>query len=348
MLSGRTPTAHGRRTQAAEGDGAWGRRRRAGRFPRAGLALWLATSIASLAACSSTPAFAGWTAEQLYAHGEQAFAEEDWGDAREAFEHVLLTFPGFSGAVDARFFLARAFFEDEQYVSAVSEFTRIVQTYPDHERVGEAWMGLCRSYAAMSPNPQRDQGYTQQARTTCDNVAVDYRGTPAGDSAAIVAAQMLDKLAARAFGEAQFYFRRGLSIAAERGFLQVLEAFPATTSAPLALARLIEIYEELGWDEEREESETRLLEDYPDSAEAQALAAKGEPGAPRDAAAAGRPWSPPPATSLPPKQPGVAGGKSLSEPWSPSPATSLPPRFALGPEGSVPFSHVHVQPDGPY
>lgn len=283
MLRPRAWTGHGRRTRAA------------GRLRRRGPAPFLAAAIASAAACASTPAFAGWTAEQLQAHGEQAFAEENWGDAREAFEHLLLTFPGFPGVVDARFHLARTFFEDEQYVSAVSEFTRIVQSYPDHERAGEAWMGLCRSYAAMSPHPQRDQGYTQQARTTCDNVAVDYRDTPAGDSAAVVAAQMLDKLAARAFGEAQFYFRRDLYHAAELGFLQVLEAFPGTTSAPLALARLIDIYAQWGWDEEREESETRLLEDYPDSPEAQALAEKGKPGAARGVAAA-------PAATEPPRQ----------------------------------------------
>ncbi len=224
------------------------------------------------AACSSTPAFSGWTAEQLFEHGEQAFAERDWDEARDAFEHVLLAFPGFGQVVQARFYLAQTFFEDEEFVSAVSEFTRIVQSYPDHERAGDAWMGLCRSYAAMSPNPQRDQQYTQQARTTCDNVAVDFRGTAVGDSAAAVAGQMFDKLAARAYGEAHFYFQRDIYESAELGFLQLLEEFPNTESAPLALARLIEIYEEWGWDEEREEHETRLLEEYPDSSPAQELA----------------------------------------------------------------------------
>lgn len=244
---------------------------------RAGLAAALAAGAAFSAACSSTPKFAGWTAEQLYEHGEQAFAEEDWGDAREAFEQVLLTFPGFAGIVDARYFLARSFFEDEEYVSAVAEFTRIVQAYPDHERADEAWMGLCRSYAAMSPHPQRDQQYTQQARTTCINVATDFRGTPTGDSAAAVARDMLDKLAARAYGEAHYYFQRDLYESAERGFMQLLDAFPTTASAPRAIARLIDIYEEWGWDEERAEQEERLLDEFPDSPEAQTVAEKAKP-----------------------------------------------------------------------
>ncbi len=253
---------------------------------RVRLAVALAATVAPSSACSSTPPFAGWTAEQLYAHGEEAFAEEDWGDAREAFEHILLSYPGFAGVVDARYYLARAFFEDEEYVSAVSEFTRIVQAYPDHERADDAWMGLCRSYAALSPHPQRDQQYTQQARTTCENVATDFRGTATGDSAAVVAGRMQDKLAARAFGEAQFYFQRDIYQSAELGFLQLLDEFPNTVSAPLALVRLIEIYEKWGWDEERDEHEDRLLEEYPDSPEARTVAAKVRPDSTAGSAAA--------------------------------------------------------------
>lgn len=251
------------------------RDRSAGRadLARAAWLRWVAaTGAAAAVACSSTPAFSGWTAEQLYAHGEQAFAEQDWGEARDSFEHLLLTFPGFGQVVEARSYLAQAFFEDEQYVSAISEFTRIVQAYPDHESAGDAWMGLCRSYAAMSPHPQRDQQYTRQARTTCENVASDFRGTAVADSAMAVAGRMFDKLAARVYGEAQFYFQRDIYESAELGFLRLLELFPNTTSAPLALVRLIEIYDQWGWDEEREQYETQLLEDYPDSPEAREFA----------------------------------------------------------------------------
>ena len=232
----------------------------------------------------------------MYAHGEEAFSEEDWGGARDAFEQLLLTYPGFAQVVEARSYLARAFYEDEQYVSAVSEFTRIVQAYPDHERTGDAWMGLCRSYAAMSPHPQRDQQYTRQARTTCENVASDFRGTAVGDSALAVAAQMFDKLAARAYGEAHFYFQRDIYESAELGFLQLLESFPNTQSAPLALARLIEIYEEWGWDEEREQHETRLLEEYPNSPAAQEVA-RAKP----DSTAAAPAWPRPPGWAAPPR-----------------------------------------------
>ena len=224
------------------------------------------------AACSSAPPFSGWTPEQLYEHGQRAFDEGDWSEARRAFERLVLTFPAFDQAVDARHYLARAFYANGDFLSAVSEFTRIVQVYPDHERTLEAWMGLCRSYASMSPHPQRDQQYTIQARTTCQNVASDFRGMPVGDSAATVAREMHAKLGDKAYSEGYFYFQRDILISAELVFLDLVEVFPDTDSAPQAMARLIEIYEEWEWDDQLDEFRTRLLQTYPDSPEAKALA----------------------------------------------------------------------------
>lgn len=249
-----------------------------GRFRRTVRALATWGAAWSVGACASTPPFAGWTADELYEHGRQAFADEDWDEARRALERLMLTFPGFAEVLDARHTLAQAFFADEEYVSAVSEYTRIAQTYPDDERVAEAWMGLCRSYAALSPHHQRDQQYTLQARTTCQNVAQDYRGEPVGDSAQVVALEMHAKLAEKSYGEGYFYFQRDIFESAELIFLDLVDVFAETGAAPRAMARLIEIYEEWGWDEQQEEFTARLLESYPESPEAQALDPSGQGG----------------------------------------------------------------------
>ena len=225
------------------------------------------------AACASAPPYSGWTAEQLYEHAQRAFEDGDWGEARRAFERLVLTFPGFDQAVEARHYLARSFFNAEEYLSAVSEFTRIVQVYPDHERTPEAYMGLCRSYAGMSPHPQRDPQYTIQARTTCRNVAGDFPGTPQGDSAAAVASDMHNKLGQRAYEEGYFYLQREVLESAEHVFLYVLESYPDTEAAPRAMARLVEIYREWEWDDQIEEFRQRLLNTYPDSPEAREVLA---------------------------------------------------------------------------
>lgn len=223
------------------------------------------------AACSSAPPYSGWTPEQLYAHAQRAFEDGNWGEARRAFERLVLQFPLFENAVDARYYMARSFHEDRDYISAIAEFTRIVQVFPDHQLAADAWMGLCAAYAAMSPHPQRDQAPTAQARINCRNVANDLQGTPIGDSAAVLARRMEDKLAERAYGEGVHYYRNRLLESAELYFLSLLEFYPNTASAPRAMARLVQIYERWGWDEQRDEMVTRLLQTFPDSPEARAL-----------------------------------------------------------------------------
>ena len=222
-------------------------------------------------ACSTAPPYAGWTPEQLYEHGQRAFDEGDWHEARRAFERLVLNFPGFDQAVEARHYLARAFFQDEDYLSAVAEFTRIAQLYPDDLRSASAWMGLCSSYAAMSPNPQRDQQYTVQARNTCRQVAGDFQSVPVGDSAAAVAVEMHNKLGLKALSVGQFYFQRKIYDSAEHVFCRLLEDYPDTDAAPTALAQLSEIYENWGWDDDREQAKAWLLRTYPESPEARAL-----------------------------------------------------------------------------
>ncbi len=223
------------------------------------------------AACSSAPPYSGWTPEQLYEHGQRAFDEGDWGEARRAFERLVLTFPGFDQAVDARYMMAEATYRDSDYLGAISEFRRLVDLYPDHARADQAWMGLCRANASLSPHSQRDQTPTMQAQRICANVGGDFAGTEIGDSAAVIAGRMTDQLAERAYDVALFYFRRKLFDSAEIAFLDLLCLYPASTSAPEALERLIDTYEEWDYDEPVEQIRARLQRTCPSPPEARGL-----------------------------------------------------------------------------
>ena len=112
---------------------------------------------------------------------------------------------------------------------------------------------------------------TFQALTNCGNVANDFRGTLIGDSAAVLVRTMENDLAERAYGESDFYFRRRILESAELYFLDLLRLYPNSDSAPRAMARLVDIYERWGWEDQRDEFRRRLLEIFPDSHEARAL-----------------------------------------------------------------------------
>ena len=55
------------------------------------------------------------------------------------------------------------------------------------------------------------------------------------------------------------------------GFQDVLENFPQTRFAPMAIFSLIDAYDRLGYVEEAQAQRDRLLQQFPDSAEARQL-----------------------------------------------------------------------------
>lgn len=217
----------------------------------------------------------------MYRLAQEEMAREDYGDAAETLDRLLLVHPTFEQGAEANFMLARAYFLDGKYITSASEYTRFLDRYPAHPRAPEAALGVCRSYAALSPKTQRDQTFTDQALGVCRNVVADYGTHPVATEAAEVANRMREKLARKVFDNGQYYLRRELWDSAIIYFQDLVQAYPDTDYAPRALAGIIQAYQEIGYDDEVERFRDQLLTRYPDSPEAQALEGRsgneGEP-----------------------------------------------------------------------
>lgn len=223
------------------------------------------------AACASTSKFEGMDAEAIYRLGQDKYENEDWSDASEAFDRILLTFPGYAQIAEVAFLYAESEFRAGRYISSAAEYTRFLGDYPAHPRAPEAALGVCKSNEALSPHSQRDQTFTEQAVTVCSNVARDYRGTEFGAEAERVALQMREKLAQKIWDEGKYYLKRGLDFSAVIYFEWVLEDYPETTWAPKSLVGIIDAYTSIGYEDEIASARNRLLTEYPDSPEAQAI-----------------------------------------------------------------------------
>lgn len=220
-------------------------------------------------ACSSSPRFQGMTSEQIFEAGVQSFEAGDWDDAREAFDRVLTTDPGFARRAEARLYLARAYFQDEEYILAANEFELFLMRSPTHEAAPEASLGICRSYAELSPIPQRDQEYTRRAERRCRETANEFANHDAGATADSIRRVMTNRLAEKWYLEGRWYQRHVGHPPAILIFEEIIDHFPGTEWAPRAMWRLYRAYEELGWQEEMDEVARRLLFLYPDSEAAQ-------------------------------------------------------------------------------
>lgn len=221
-------------------------------------------------ACGGASRYDALDAPELYRLAQQEVAEEDLGDASEALDRLMLRFPEFDSIQPAMLLLGDVYYEDDKYVTAAAQFSRFVSRYPASPEVPRASFRICQSYAEMSRNPQRDQTETNQALSVCRGVARDFFGTQFADSAATLAGQMIEKLAEREYDIARFYYQRRGFDASVKYFEKVVEAYPETEFAPLALVGIMDAYTEiaknspdLGYEQEVELARERLITQYP-------------------------------------------------------------------------------------
>jgi outer membrane protein assembly factor BamD len=228
-----------------------------------------------LGGCASTPPYQGMSADQLFDLGSQRFQEENWGKAAEVFERLVFADPGYPRIVEARMYMARAYYNKGEYITSVSEFTRILDRHPGHPLAPEASLGICKSYAAQSPHVQRDQTATVYAWNSCENTVTDFRNHPVADEARAIRDEMESKLAQKIFLAGDFYYRRKFYHSGIIYFNDLLRQYPRNEWASQALLRLFQSYAAMEWDTEAEEVRARILREFPDSEAAREVRSDG-------------------------------------------------------------------------
>ncbi len=224
-------------------------------------------------ACASVPAYLGMDAEELWEEGVRAYEGEDWDHAIEVLERMVIQNPGHARGPEARMYIARAYAQRREYVTAAAEFERFLQLHRNHGLAPEASLAICQAYADLAPHPQRDQSYTRQAEEACAQTWLDYRGLTIAETADSIRVVMENRLAERAFQEAQFY-ERFVPPSAPDYFERVVSNYGQTDWAPRALLAKYRLYVSFGWEPEADETSARLFADYPDSQPARDLAAE--------------------------------------------------------------------------
>ncbi|MDH5590646.1 MAG: outer membrane protein assembly factor BamD [Gemmatimonadota bacterium] len=232
-----------------------------------------------LAACSSQPPYQGMGAADLYDLALRQYQAGEYQDAIRALDRLFVAYGGWEQMSEARLLMGHAYFAKEEYLTAQSEYQRFVDRYPAHPEASNAALGICRSLSALSPNPHRDQTYTEEAITVCRNVVLDYAGTPASLEAGGIANAMRLKLAEKEYLNADFYFRREMYDSAIKYFEFVVDLYPETEWAPRALLGIYRANTAIGYDDLADDARRRLVQDYPDSVEAQSVRTEGESGA---------------------------------------------------------------------
>jgi len=226
---------------------------------------WLALLTLTLVGCGGGGRYQGLDAGTLFQTAQTEFAAEEYGNAIEALERLTADFQSYEGLAEGRFLLAEAYFQREEYITAQAEYQRFLDRYVGHPSSSAASLGMCKSLAGLVPHPQRDQGFTRDAITTCGNVIIDYAGSAESTEAAQIRQSLRETMAEKEFLTANHYFRRKQDDPAIKYFEFVVEFYPETPFAPRALLGIYYANERIGYDDLAEEARARLLSEYPDS-----------------------------------------------------------------------------------
>jgi outer membrane protein assembly factor BamD len=234
------------------------------------IALAAAATLGGCAVFRSPPPL---TADTAYQRGMEAYEARRYRRAAELLQQFVTAVGPDARVKPALMALARSRMETREYVSAAADYLRVATQFPGDPEAVDARFGLCDAYYRLSPRAQLDQEYTQAAITYCDSYVQYYPASERAAEAGRYVAELRGRLAEKVYLNGFYYFRRGMYDASVLYFDRVLAQFPETRHAPVALGRLVEAYARVGYREEEAEARARLLREYPESAEARALAA---------------------------------------------------------------------------
>lgn len=246
------------------------------KWPRLACAFGAVAALLVTSACGggSASRYAGMTADDLFALANERYESGDHGETIQVLDRILVAHGDWERIPEARLMLGNVYFERGDFLTARSEYTRFLDRYAGHPRSGEAGLGICKSLSSLAPNPERDQGYTQEAISSCRNVVIDFAGNPASTEAARISNELRHTMAQKEFLTGEFYYRRKLWDAAIKYYEFVANLYPESEFAAPSLLGVYRSNLEIGYEDLAGEARDLLLSRYPDSDAAEAIRAE--------------------------------------------------------------------------
>ncbi len=115
-------------------------------------------ALLSLVACKTGPDLSAdyaQTARENYELALGEFTDEDWDEAIQYADFVRIRFPFSRYAVEAEMLIARAEFEQGNYLTAQDGFRQFAKLHPTHEHTRNGWASYMAAAAAYMNGPQR-------------------------------------------------------------------------------------------------------------------------------------------------------------------------------------------------
>src|SRR3954463_9408581 len=149
------------------------------------------------------------TPEMAYVRGMQAYQAHRWARAAD----LIKRWADANAAGDPRMpvallALGNSHLHTGEFLTASTEFLRLITDYAQDAEQQPARYGLCQAYHSLSPRAPLDQQDTETAITYCASFAEYFSAAPQADSARGWVSEMREKLAYKSYLNGLFYLKR--------------------------------------------------------------------------------------------------------------------------------------------
>jgi outer membrane protein assembly factor BamD len=218
-----------------------------------------------IAGCSSSFDTTNLGPGERLSHAQKLYYDEDYLDALNEFQNIILQFPGNAVIDDAQYYLGLTRYKRGEYILAAFEFSRLIKTMPASEFVPDAQYMLAQSYYELSPVYNLDQTYTKKSieefQAFIDFFPANERVTEAEKKIN----ELNSKLAQKEFNNAVIYEKMEYYNAAIIYYNNVSELYHDTKYAPTALYNRIQLLVNRGRTKEAVGDIDKFMQRYPEN-----------------------------------------------------------------------------------
>lgn len=202
---------------------------------------------------------------QIFAQGEQQFANGNPRQAAETFNEIERLYPFSQLAKRAIVMSAFASYRAGEYSAARAAAQRYLDLYPADEDAPYAQHLIAMTWYDNIVDVGRDQSTTRRALESLREVVNRYPDTDYARDAQLKIDLTLDHLAGKEMQVGRYYLKRGHYAAAVNRFQRVVDDYPTTAQVPEALHRMVEANLALGLENEALAAAAVLGHNYPGS-----------------------------------------------------------------------------------
>jgi outer membrane protein assembly factor BamD len=223
----------------------------------------------SLAGCASKKkgelTYIARDVETLYNLASDTLTKKQYAQAGLIFDEVERQHPYSVWARRAQLMSSFAYYKGNKYEEAILAAQRFLSLHPGNKDAPYAYYLIAVSYYEQISDVSRDQKSTEKAVNALTELIRRYPNTEYASDARLKLDLTKDHLAGKDMEVGRFYQQRADYIAASVRFRNVVDKFETTTHTAEALHRLVEIYLQLGMQQEAERMAALLGHNYPGS-----------------------------------------------------------------------------------